>query len=91
MNPSDEAVQIGGYAQRRDSVSEFGVVDGLRPLPRPRTFEHTPGGVMRAGKPTLESRSAEADSVSGGLAPGRTPPARARIGIDHDTLPNIER
>lgn len=73
--------------RRNDGGSEFGVGSGLRPLARPRTFEHTPGEVMRGSRPSLVTRSPEADSVSGGAAPGRTPSTPPRVPVSKRALP----
>lgn len=92
MIPSEILGAMGAAQRRRDSATEYGIVDGLRPLPRPRSLEHQPGS-PRGSKPTLASRSAETDSVSGGLAPGRTPPVVPRVPVAKGSLPrpNIER
>lgn len=75
-------------ARRRDDAgSEFGVGNGPRPLPRPRTFDHTPGEVMRGSRPSLVSRSPDADSATGGAAPGRTPSSPPRVPVAKGEMP----
>jgi len=91
MIPSEVLAAFSDAYRRRDSASEFGIPTGQRPLPRPRTHEHQPGS-PRGSMPTTASRSAEADSVSGGLAPGRTPPVVPQVPVDKSSQPhpNIE-
>lgn len=92
MIPSEVLAAFSDAHRRRDSASEFGIPTGQRPLPRPRTHEHSPGS-PRGSMPTTASRSVAADSVSGGLAPGRTPAVVPRVPVGKGSLPrpHIER